>query len=74
MKDLKDSLLFIVGVVCLLVFIGAIIDIVFYWPGTGFDWMFLGKNILYALGTGYWSWRLLILPYRKRKVLNAETY
>ena len=71
MKDLKDSLLFIVAVVCLLVFIGAIIDIVFYWPGTGFD---LGKNILYALGTGYWVWRLLIMPYRKRKVLKTESY
>ncbi|MAL82961.1 MAG: hypothetical protein CMF11_01210 [Idiomarina sp.] len=74
MKDLKDSLLFVVAVVCLLVFIGAIIDIVFYWPGTGFDWMFLGKNILYALGSGYWVWRLLIMPYRKRKVLKTESY
>ncbi|MGM7317425.1 hypothetical protein [Idiomarina sp. ST10R2A5] len=74
MTDLKDSFLFIVAVVCLLVFIGAIIDIVFYWPSTGFDWMFLGKNILYALGTGYWVWRLLIMLYRKRKVLETESY
>ncbi|TDP40514.1 hypothetical protein DEU29_10158 [Idiomarina aquatica] len=71
MKDLKDSLLFIVAVVCLLVFIGAVIDIVFYWSDTGFDWMFLGKNVLYAIATGYWVWRLLIRPYWKRKALGA---
>ncbi|MGM0905246.1 MAG: hypothetical protein ACQEVQ_01790 [Pseudomonadota bacterium] len=66
MKDLKDSLLFLAAIVCLLLFTVSVIDIVFYWPDTGFDWMFLGKNVLYAVGTGYWVWRLLIMPYRKR--------
>jgi len=35
--------------------------------------MFLGKNVLYAIATGYWVWRLLIQPYRKRKALEAES-
>jgi len=50
----------------------AIINIAFYWSSTGFDWMFLGKNMLYASATGYWIWRLLIMPYRKRKALEAD--
>ncbi|WP_218124032.1 hypothetical protein, partial [Idiomarina zobellii] len=57
--------------ICLLVFTVAVIDIVFYWPDTGFDWMFLGKNVLYAIATGYWVWRLLIQPYRKRCVFRS---
>ena len=74
MYSLKESILLLVAVVCSILFIVNIIDIVFYWPGTGFDWMFFGKKVLYALATGYWVWRLLIMPYRKRKALEAESH
>ena len=72
MYFLKESILLVVAVVCSILFIVNIIDIVLYWPDTGFDWMFLGKKVLYASATGYWVWRLLIMPYRKRKALEAE--
>jgi len=71
-SSLKESILLLVAVVCSIVFIANIIDIVFYWPGTGFDWAFLGKKVLYSSATGYWVWRLLIMPYRKRKALETE--
>jgi|CEGF01.1.fsa_nt_gi ABC-type uncharacterized transport system permease subunit len=73
MTSLKQPLLNLWAGICLLVFTVAVIDIVFYWSDTGFDWMFLGKNVLYAIATGYWVWRLLIQPYRKRKALEAES-
>ena len=72
MSYLKESILLLLAVVCSILFVVAIIDIVRYWLDTGFDWMFLGKNVLYALATGYWVWRLLTMPYRKRKALEAE--
>ena len=73
MTSLKQPLLNLWAGICLLVFTVAVIDIVFYWSDTGFDWMFLGKNALYAIATGYWVWRLLIQPYRKRNALEAES-
>lgn len=72
MSYLKESILLLLAVVCSVLFVVAIIDIVRYWLDTGFDLMFLGKNVLYALATGYWVWRLLIMPYKKRKALAAE--
>lgn len=72
MSYLKESILLLLAVVCSVLFVVAIIDIVRYWLDTGFDGMFLGKNVLYALATGYWVWRLLIMPYRKRKALEAD--
>ncbi|MDV6327783.1 hypothetical protein U0358_12795 [Idiomarina sp. PL1-037] len=72
MSYLKESILLLLAVVCSVLFVVAIIDIARYWLDTGFDLMFLGKNVLYALATGYWVWRLLIMPYRKRKALEAE--
>jgi len=71
-SSLKESILLLLAVVCSILFVVAIINIAFYWSNTGFDGMFLGKNVLYALATGYWVWRLLIMPYRKRKALAAE--
>jgi uncharacterized membrane protein YqjE len=73
MTSLKQPLLNLWAGICLLIFAVAVIDIVFFWPGTGFDWMFLGKNVIYAIATGYWVWRLLIQPYRKRRALEAES-
>lgn len=73
MTSLKQPLLNLWAGICLLIFTVAVIDIVFYWSDTGFDWMFLGKNVLYVIATGYWVWRLLIQPYRKRKALEAES-
>lgn len=72
MSYLKESILLLLAVVCSILFVVAIINIAFYWANTSFDWMFLGKNVLYALATGYWVWRLLIMPYRKQKALEAE--
>ncbi|MFD2632682.1 hypothetical protein [Idiomarina piscisalsi] len=71
MKSLKKSALNLWAGICLIVFTVAVIDIVFYWSDTGFDWVFLGKNVLYAIATGYWVWRLLTQPYRKRNTLEA---
>lgn len=62
MFSLKQPLLLLIAIVCSAIFIAAIVDIVFYWPTTGYDELFLGKNILYAVATGYWVWRLLIKP------------
>lgn len=73
MTSLKQPLLNLFAGICLLVFTVAVIDIVFFWSDTGFDWMFLGKNVLYAIATGYWVWKLLIQPYRKRKTLEVES-
>ena len=72
MTSLKQPLLNLWAGICLLVFTVAVIDIVLYWPDTDFDWIFLGKNVLYAIATGYWVWSLVIQPYRKRKALEAE--
>ena len=72
MTSLKQPLLNLFAGICLLIFIVAVIDIVSYWLYTGFDWMYLGKKLLYALAAGYWVWRLLIQPYRKRNALEAE--
>ncbi|WP_322407369.1 hypothetical protein U0358_05950 [Idiomarina sp. PL1-037] len=73
MTPLKQPLLHLWGGLCLLVFTTAVIDIVFFWSDTGFDWMFLGKKVIYAIATGYWVWRFLIEPYRKRKVLETKS-
>lgn len=74
MSSLKESILLLVAVVCSILFIVNVIDIVFHWPDTGFNWMYLGKKVLYASVTGYWVWRLLIMPYRKRTALEAENH
>ncbi|RUO77318.1 hypothetical protein CWI81_02205 [Idiomarina seosinensis] len=66
MSSFKQSFLLLFAIVCSILFVAAIVNIVFYWPSKGFDWMFLGRNVLYALATGYWVWKLLIMPQRRK--------
>ncbi len=68
MSSLKQSFLLLFAIVCSIIFVVAIVNIVFYWPSTGFDWMFFGKNVLYAIASGYWVWKLLIMPNKRKKI------
>lgn len=68
MSSFKQSFLLLFAIVCSILFVVAIVNIVFYWPSKGFDLMFLGKNALYSLATGYWVWKLLIMPNKRKKI------
>jgi len=65
----KESYLLLFAILASIVCLINIVDITLFlfWSNTDFDWVYLGKKLVFALVTGYAAWQLLVIRSKQKR-------
>ncbi len=50
------------GILGLVIFFTSVVDLVFYWPATNYELLFMTKKVLFGFAGAFIAWEHLIKP------------